>query len=421
MERKLSSRLTVTLIVLLVPVIFGIFGPNPLDKLLGRSKKLMNLKPGIDIQGGTRLVYEIKAPAEGEIDPELSQKVADALKKRVDPDGVKNLVWRPQGPTRLEIQMPSAQGAEQSLKVRELYSQAQTQLENTNMRVGQVRDALKIEDAEQRQAELQRLAMESAKRAELFVKLGEAIQKHEAAKKSNDPKQTVDARRAMEAVERQIEATNLSVRRVEADLELMQAAIDKAKRRNEPDGKLVNDKLAERQGKIEAFKADAFPGRVAAVDNFVRLFDEYTTIKGKVDDAESLKRLLRGSGVLEFYILVEDPQVWEPMAKRVREEGPTIKAGDTTRWLEVDSTKEFGHPTEMYGDKHWALVWTTPDKSMRHGNNDRPWGLKGARPDYDTNTGRQIVNFEFDSRGGALFGELSGSNLKRPLGMKVIA
>ena len=141
MERNLSSRLTVILIVLLVPVLFGIFGPNPLDKLLGRSEHLMNLKPGIDIQGGTRLVYEIKAP-DGPVDAELSQRVADALKKRVDPDGVKNLVWRPQGPTRLEIQMPSARGAQESLDARARYSDAQRKLEDTNIRVGQVRDEI---------------------------------------------------------------------------------------------------------------------------------------------------------------------------------------------------------------------------------------------------------------------------------------
>ena len=37
----------------------------------------------------------------------LSEAVMDALKKRVDPDGVRNLIWRPQGNTRLEIQMPT--------------------------------------------------------------------------------------------------------------------------------------------------------------------------------------------------------------------------------------------------------------------------------------------------------------------------
>ena len=417
MERNLSSRLTVILIVLLVPVLFGIFGPNPLDKLLGRSEHLMNLKPGIDIQGGTRLVYEIKAP-DGPVDAELSQRVADALKKRVDPDGVKNLVWRPQGPTRLEIQMPSTRGAQESLDARARYSDAQRKLEDTNIRVGQVRDALKSEDAAQRPAELARLAMGSPKRTELFAKYGDALQKHDAARKTGDPKQTVDARRAMEAIEQQIEETNLSVRRVEADLELMQASIEKAEKAK--NDKLMNERRADRQARIQAFKADAFPVRAAAVDNFVKQFDEYSALKGRVDDAESLKRLLRGSGVLEFFILVEDPQIWEPMAKRLREEGPTVKAGDTTRWLEVDRPgKEFGHPTEAYGDKQWTLVWTTPDRSMKHGSNDRPWGLKEARPDYDPQTGRQVVSFEFDGRGAALFGELSGSNIKRPLAISL--
>src|SRR2546423_5680773 len=67
-----------------------------------------NLKPGIDMVGGTSLLYEIKQPeGGGQASGKLAEDVATALKKRVDPDGVRNLIWRPQGNTRLEIQMPA--------------------------------------------------------------------------------------------------------------------------------------------------------------------------------------------------------------------------------------------------------------------------------------------------------------------------
>jgi len=53
-------------------------------------------------------LYEIKVPEGGGSaqGANLADQVMEALKKRVDPDGVRNLVWRPQGNTRLEIQMP---------------------------------------------------------------------------------------------------------------------------------------------------------------------------------------------------------------------------------------------------------------------------------------------------------------------------
>ena len=55
-----------------------------------------------------KLVYNIKS--QGIVgNQDIAARVAEALKKRVDPDGVRNLVWRPQGNT-LEIWMPLLNG-----------------------------------------------------------------------------------------------------------------------------------------------------------------------------------------------------------------------------------------------------------------------------------------------------------------------
>src|SRR5213082_34634 len=73
-----------------------------------------NLKPGIDMVGGTSLLYEIKQPEggyHGQPGHTLAEDVMESLKKRVDPDGVRNLIWRPQGQNRLEIQMPASPNA----------------------------------------------------------------------------------------------------------------------------------------------------------------------------------------------------------------------------------------------------------------------------------------------------------------------
>src|SRR5215210_4449809 len=102
----------ITIVVVLYMAIFGLpFMPGiiPLDRLFDSSislKQKLNLKPGIDMVGGTSLLYEIKPPEGTVATPDLAEKVMTALKKRVDPQGVRNLIWRPQGATRLEIQMP---------------------------------------------------------------------------------------------------------------------------------------------------------------------------------------------------------------------------------------------------------------------------------------------------------------------------
>src|SRR3954468_3795398 len=62
---------------------------------------------GIDLAGGTQLVYELdlsKAPPGSQAD--LAAQVVQVLKDRVDPAGTKNMIWRVVEGKRIEIQMP---------------------------------------------------------------------------------------------------------------------------------------------------------------------------------------------------------------------------------------------------------------------------------------------------------------------------
>src|SRR4051794_14411693 len=116
MPQNYAGRVTLIVIVLFI----GLFGiPYLQDGILSLPKlfnpsvpwgEKHNLRPGIDIAGGTSLLYEIKSPAGGPrgADGTLAEQVASLLKKRVDPTGTRNLIWRPQGDTRLEIQLPRA-------------------------------------------------------------------------------------------------------------------------------------------------------------------------------------------------------------------------------------------------------------------------------------------------------------------------
>ena len=74
------------------------------------------LKPGIDLAGGHSLLYEIDTTGlEGPQLVNLAERIITQLRKRVDPNSQRNLVWRPVGNTRIEIQMPASTG-----KVREV-------------------------------------------------------------------------------------------------------------------------------------------------------------------------------------------------------------------------------------------------------------------------------------------------------------
>ncbi|MFQ5501713.1 MAG: protein translocase subunit SecD, partial [Phycisphaerae bacterium] len=71
---------------------------NPIDE---------KMKFGIDLAGGYSLLYELDDTGmQGTDRTGLSKRVIEVLRKRVDPNNVFNLVWRPVGHNRIEIQMP---------------------------------------------------------------------------------------------------------------------------------------------------------------------------------------------------------------------------------------------------------------------------------------------------------------------------
>ena len=75
-------------------------------------------------------------------------------------------------------------------------------------------------------------------------------------------------------------------------------------------------------------KYAGFPARLKAIDDYVAAAGDLAKLKDSIDDTESLKRLLRGSGVLEFHIVVddqdmtpEDQQEVLKMEQRLRTQG----------------------------------------------------------------------------------------------------
>jgi preprotein translocase subunit SecD len=99
------------------------------------------IKRGIDLAGGYSLLYEIDDTGlEGEDKAKLSQNIMTVLQRRVDPKGVFNLVWRPVGHNRLEIQMPTP--SEEVKDARREFERAQEELRKTVIRRNDIIAAL---------------------------------------------------------------------------------------------------------------------------------------------------------------------------------------------------------------------------------------------------------------------------------------
>jgi SecD/SecF fusion protein len=405
----MPTNYTGRIITIIVVVLAALWALVPQPMKLFRSDlswgQKINLKPGIDMQGGTSLMYDIKPP-EGQ-DPamvnyqgNLANEVMAALKKRIDPEGVRNLIWRPHGDKRLEIQMPATAESQAAEGLAKQLSAAREKLEHANVTAGEVIAVVEHSpDADTRAKRLAELAGGYKAREELFKELTTAWDKLQAARKAEDAEAAADAQLAYTAAQTKIDGTNLRPEDVERVLEL--TAADRPKR------------LAE----LQAQSAD-FPARKTALEEYVKSYDAFAKVRDQIDDVAELKRKLRGAGVLEFHILAVDAPQDEimKMFDRLQKEGPRTRAGDTLKWFEVNEQEraKVSQPKAEYNGKTYALGWITKEKSMDHREGSPNWGLRSA---YRTTgqLGETVVGFEFDPIGGQLFGELSGNNLQKPL------
>ncbi|MBC7782633.1 MAG: protein translocase subunit SecD [Burkholderiales bacterium] len=353
-----------------------------------------NLKPGIDIKGGASLIYEIKQTDTASADPKLSETVATALRKRVDPQGVRNIIWRPQGPTRLEIQLPASRNTEQAEAVRNKYIAAKDQLDQTNLRVVSVVGDLETLSGAERDAKIKEYAADSAKRAEILPKLASLADTIKQARADKQPAVAAEARLAYEPLQEALGATNLSINQLESALDLN------------------GDDRTKRLAEIRKQFPD-FPSRLKAIEVFAEAYDAFLPLRDKIDDVARLKRDLRGSGVLSFNILVDgDSQDATTMLQRLQQEGPRSHPGDVARWFLVDRPDEIKGNVALreYNGKFYALAYIDPDRSIMNGEGLPHWGLASASRQFQD--GQRVVGFQFDTVGSKLCADLTGKYRK---------
>ena len=407
MPQNYTGRIVLIVVVLLAAVWAIVPKPQNLfrsDLSLGQK---INLKPGIDMQGGTSLLYEIKEP-EGQQGGEptqsayrggLAEEVMAALKKRIDPQGVKNLIWRPHGDTKLEIQMPATPESQQAERLGVELSNARAELERTNVSPSEVVAAVEqSKDAAAREQRLAELAGGSKARREIFAELVSAWERLQQARKDENVEAAAAAQEAYAKAQARIAGTNLRPAELETALEL------------------TGPQRQQRLDEIRKNAAD-FPARAAALDKYIPSFDAFAKVRDQIDDVADLKRKLRGAGVLEFHILAVDapPADVVAMQERLEAEGPRATDG-RLRWFEVEPRErdKMAGPTAEYNGKTYALAWITPEQSMDHRQGSTAWGLRSASRQFGQ-YGEPIVGFAFDPVGGRLFGELSGANIGKPL------
>ena len=461
----MSKNLMPKIILIVVLVIVAAWTLYPPSK---------TLKPGIDLAGGTSLIYEIDTHGLTEAEKkELAQRMITVLRRRIDPANIQNLIWRPQGNTRFEIQMPLATA--EARQKRQNYEKVESELLDKNVSAAKIVRTLK-KPAQERTKLFEEFAQGDPNRLAILNTLSTAYDERQELKDKRDALYS-----EREALEAKMSSAGLDLDKINENIsewaglndpelsESIQEFTDVNDNRDmltgyvktyiqwsevtnqflEKNAKYIEarnaidqlnltkdrldyclelpEKSSKRIEQIEKLKA-SFPDRVNEINRVVAAFDEYRPFRGRLDDPKDLQRMLKGAGILEFRILPTQghPEVdMDQMAgyvERLREMGPGSASDNQYVWCEIENIEEWrvadreGRPsiTEMFGDKYYVLASNKPDESMLHSPGKREWKLERAYPTTDE-MGRRAIGFLLDDRGGNQFFKVTGKNIDRPL------
>lgn len=462
MNRNLLWKL-VLIIVLAVVAFIELYPPSK------------TLNPGLDLAGGTSFIYELDMQGlSANEQRNLAQRTIDVLRKRIDPTNTKNLIWRPQGNNRIEIQVPLASA--EAREKRAAYEAALTELQSQNVNLSIIMRSLG-KPAAQRDAEFAKFAGGSKEQMATLTALAAAYDERKAFQEQRDTlaaeitvqkSKLTDANLSAETVEQQAAAW-LKLAAAER-----QKAIKEFLGKNEPNAPLVENYLAvcgkwatvvdeltapetgknaqykkaqaaleninlnidrinsvlempvksgQRTADITKFK-EVFPDRADKITALVKTFDDYRTLRGRLDDPEDLRRMLKGSGVLEFRILprqsdgaVSADEITIYL-ENLKTKGPKSVLDDKYVWVQIENTEEWKNPDSIigqFGEKYYVLASNKPTEVMlRTGPQAKNWKLVSSYPTSDQ-MGRRAIGFSLDDAGGNLFRNLTRININRPL------
>jgi SecD/SecF fusion protein len=386
------------------------------------------LKYGIDLAGGSSLLFEIDTSGLDRADQVgLAEQVMGVLKKRVDPNGQLNLIWRPIGNNRLEIQMPRP--PKEAMARRKAFEAARKKVEVVNLTRREIESALHAPEDE-REAVKAKLIKGVSKRDALLDRVFEAYDNQVAIQELGDLAADDAARAALESMIEDLMDTSIDIGRLTDVLALPNE--------QERTSELTRMKLIH-----------SSPEYASALDEIIARYDEWAEHKGALEDPSDLKRRIRGAGVLEFRMLAErdlatptktkhnDRYLVEPISKyttQLIKRGPRSTPGDNYRWFEVGNILDFlgagdsiktiddveqqkannSIVYEKYAGKWYVLAHAERKFGLLH-DGDQKWKLDAAFVGVDGKSGGPAVNFELDPRGGRLFANLTADNIERPM------
>ncbi|WP_428389421.1 protein translocase subunit SecD [Mucisphaera sp.] len=400
------------------------------------------LKPGLDLAGGTTLVYTVDIPS-GRDPATVIDETIDVLRDRIDPTGTRNLVWRRVAGNRVEVQMALA-SPETRERREEFYAQRAVVLER-NIDPRRL-DAIVRLDTDARNREITALAdgdqayfeqlqafaashdfftniqpeyrqatqafAQAQARLDAMVEGTPGIDELRAQVDRLFDAMTAATTQYLDAREQRAQARE-AILAANVEPHEIQRVLDQPLTRVNPED--PNSLTLREQAKQQLVEAHL--DRAEALRTVVDAWTAYEEVKGPLDDPNDLIALLRGSGVLEFRIAaIADEINAAEYLEQIQERGPRAGSDRPFRWFQIDDPEEFDAGDEIvlteYAGNLYILLANTRDKSLTH--DIEGWRLIGASPSQDE-IGQPAVAFTLNDFGGQLMSQITGPNQFKPM------
>ncbi len=419
---------TILIVLLLIGCVFAI---TPPDK---------KIRLGRDLSGGVSLIYAVRMDEGVDRQAVLSQTI-EVLKERVNPDGVFDIQMTPLGTDRIEVVMPLP-----SAEVKELASVYKSHLDDL-LDVAQIRAG----SLDQALAEGNAVATfgGGGARGTVVSDLQRMYNELENANASleADPtngaieQQVADAEIDFEDTREQL--LEMSLDRNEVARLLQLSPLGEPLR--DENGRVIRDESTDEVLRGVAPRDVAFaelesgyPHLAVELGALVDSFNEYQDKRTGFDDSEDLIRMLRGAGVLDFRIAVQQGKAEGldvgDLRAQLAEVGPDNTDSPVASWFPINSLKQWVEtPAQLaalladpqtffasrsleaaeYAGSVYLLLYNDDSRSMTHRNGNK-WSVTNAYQTADQ-FGRPAIAFRLDGVGGGKMGRMTGPHVNEPM------
>lgn len=424
-------------IILVVLLVCGL-SINPPEK---------KLRLGKDLRGGVSLIYTVQV-GENERAEELIPKTIDAIKRRLDPDGVKDVTIVKQGNDRIEITLPLPDNRVKQL--RREFDEGLAELGRNALNESRLEQAMRL-PKDQRSQALATLAGASQSTA---TGLEEAAAAYDlaGAKRAEfdrlmaDPAATQDAK---DAVVGELASAEIAYDRLKS--RVLSTAITSDEIRLVVSASRIQPTIDDKAGRIQLpsprqeaerrlREAHPDPDSQKRIDDLLAKHEAYSSQSTGFDDPQEVIRMLRGAGVLSFRITVQprsfDQSRLNVLRRELAEVGPRSTTDPEARWFKVNKIEgwirnkteaEFlkaspDNAAVFFGDRgyfgaeykgsYFILCWDTRNTRLTLGE-----GVGAVSRAFRTSdeVGRPAIGFEMDPRGAVLLGALTSQHVQHQM------